>query len=244
MRETLQAFIAFMMIVLAVVAGAVWFNKSATSTQMLWVFRIVCPVLAIALLFVLIQMWQRKDLLPDYLSMNFGSSNFEQNGVQFHLSTERREDDSFWLVIHFQNKYENSCSVNITLYPTRPPRLRPVSAKFNCEAAAFGVAKVPLILDSSARGQRSTWEVGATVHYPHGKRKQFRFRQGREVPTNLDLKKTDSRLFRVLLILNLINWKIIRTHSFTIPQHIDPNFAMDQITETQTLWKLGDPPLT
>ena len=242
MRESLQAIIAFLMIVLAMVAGAVWFSDKAQSGQILWILRVVCPVLAIALLVILIQMRQKRDLAPDYLSMNFGAC-FEQNGLLFHIATELKEDDSFWLLVYFQNKHENTCGVNISLHPQPPARLRPITANFTSGAAAFGVAKVP-ILDASARGQRCTWEISATVHYPHGKRKQLRFKCGKSVPTNLDMKKGRSRRFGPFLVLGLFRWKPVRTTTFQIPQRIDPNAARDAITHTTTLWKLGDPPLT
>jgi hypothetical protein len=245
MGESFKAVSAVVLVVAALTAAAVWCDDRPNSTT--WIIRGVASTLVVLTLAVLLKLHFRTDLAPDYLQAAAGKY-FNRNGFCFALSATV-VDGIAYLVVFFQNQYDQRCCGRIAVRPARGfwmarSEIQIVALEIDCAPAAFGVARVAIPLLREVQGKKQAFEVGASVEYERGKRHRLRFRDGVFLRANSDF---GNAFAATALVAGALCGKIIitspQTASFTLPDGAAEAFFQDIQPTITTLWELGDPPL-
>lgn len=186
MRNEIKNILQVALVAVLIVAVFAWsnVNNSMTIGAMAWAFRIVSPIVALALTFVLMKNRLRKEPLPDYLR-NFVRHPFECNGLCFGLVTEA-VDGCGELHVLFQNRFANPCSAVLVLtrnhgFASSQKLLEYSPIHVECAGGAFGLMRVPLPVPRKYQGKRKSFTIKGQVSYPHGRGELLRFRSGRDV---------------------------------------------------------------
>jgi hypothetical protein len=155
----------------------------------------------------------------------------------------------FFLNVMFQNRYSNPCDARIAL--------RPVIGAFNsavgvfhndfsvirfdikCGPGEFGVAKIPIPVNTKAVGKKLTLEVGATVNYPIGNGQELRFQHGTYLRYDEDFS---SPFWRSMQILSLLAGRIHLSRppnlTFELPNGVADVIPMGTGQQIEILWSM------
>jgi hypothetical protein len=169
---------------LVAVTCAIWvwaFPRSADTT--VWILRLLAPLVATLLLFLLIRDELREDDLPD-LIRQIVRKCFERDGLCFAF-VPTVADGICWMNVYYQNRFENACTARIVLQPeskSKPPSpLLGIDARVECGGGAFGVLNIPWPIPADLQGRAMRFEVGCEISYPTGRGKTLRYREGLSV---------------------------------------------------------------
>lgn len=206
------------------------------------------PVLCIAAIGLFLKIHFRADLVPDYLSSR--GSFFNRGGFCFQVYPTVADGRCVFM-IWFQNQYEKPLVGRIALRPARGfflgrPKMDPILVEIDSPPAAYGMARVAVPLPVDLQGRNQSFEVGASVEYPEGKGRQLRFRDGITLRTNSNF---GSAFTKGLMVAGALTGQIVyespATVSLPLPKDVAEEIAIqDKLPSMETLWKLGDPPLT
>ncbi len=148
-----------------------------------------------------------------------------------------------FLALHFRRD-EAPDYLAARVGPWLPPRagIEPVAVGIECGPAAFGVARVPRGL----LGRRQRFEVGASVEFPDGRGRRVRFRGGAALRAN---SRFGNAFVSTLTVAGALAGHVVYTSPSVVEVGL-PNEAVEDTAElgigvaVETLWRLGDPPLT
>ena len=123
-----------------------------------------------------------------------------------------------YLDIYFQNQQDQPCIGRIALRPGRGfflgrAKIEPVAVQIRCDPAGYGVARVPISVPESLQGKRQSFEVGASVDYPHGKGHTLRYRDGIALSANSNF---GDAFGTALTIAGALTGKIVYTTPATV----------------------------
>lgn len=242
MAEILKWLCALILITAAIVTPFAWYADQPDQT--VWILRIGAPLVGTVALAILIAIYSRADVVPDYLHQTTGSY-FNRGGFCFSM-VPAVVDEVCVFQAFFQNQYERPCVGRIILRPYFTSGISLPELLFDviCEEGAFGVVTLPVGLPHEVQGCKATYRVGASVKYPDGRGKRLRFRDG--LSLREDAKFRD-RLGTTLTVLGaLVGHIVISTPAkitVMLPEDVVEVLLTTPVAERQLLWKLGDPPL-
>lgn len=245
MGESFKAACALMLIVALFAAMLFWFIPEPDSTA--WILRISATLLSLLLIAVLLKLHFRADLAPDYLHASRGRY-FNCEGLCFSFGAELI-DGVCVLETHFQNQRDKPCVARIALCRARefwqtPAEIDTLGIEISCEAAAYGVARLPLPLPAELQGKKQSFEIAASVKYPNGKGRRLRFRDGLFLRANKQLETAFWAGMTVAAALGgvMVAFTPAKT-TIELPSDAAVVIPKSWQPEVITRWKLGDPPL-
>jgi hypothetical protein len=153
------------------------------------------------------------------------------------------------LEVYFQNQHDRPSLGRIALRPAKGfwltrANIGALIFDIPCDAAAFGLARVPIPLPRDVQGKKQSFEVGASIEYPHGKGRRLRFRDGISMHTNTRFKNAFGTILTVAgALTGQIVFMTPETAIIRFPTNAVEEFYREAQLEIRTLWKLGDPPL-
>ncbi|PHS10676.1 MAG: hypothetical protein COA78_10980 [Blastopirellula sp.] len=215
-------------------------------TQFTWILRLGSPVISLLAMLLFLKVHFRRDEVPDYLHKLFGGF-FDRDGFCFTFLTGTLNGVCY-IEVYFQNKYERPCIGRIALQPAKGffgrKRIDAIICEVECDAAGFGVARIPVPLPLKVQGKKQKFEVGACVKYPNGKGRMLRFRDSMFIRTNSEFGDALGTTLAVGYILagGLVIQKPA-TVTISLPADVAQEIPDGLKPEFKTLWKLGDPPL-
>jgi len=245
MREFVKVLCVAVLLFAAPAAFIVWTDDRPTET--VWMLRVACPLLCLAALAVFLKLALRKDDAPDYLEQIAGNY-FNRDGFCFAFAPEV-EGDICYLNCYFQNQHDQPSIGRVALQPSRGffltrEKMEVITFEIPCEAAAFGVAKIPIPLPEKVRGKQQSFDVGASVNYPNGKGRRLRFKDGLTIRTNSNFGDTFGT---ALTVAGALTGQIVLSSpanvKLKLPENGAANLPDDVEPSIVTVWKLGDPPL-
>lgn len=244
MWELLKVLCVLVLMFCGTATGVMWIEDRPTLTT--WVLRFVFPAVTLAAIGMFLMLHFRRDRAPDYLQQQMGDY-FNRGGFCF-APQATTIDGAAYVEVWFQNQHARQCRATICLRPARNffldrNAIQPILCDINCEPGAFGVARIPLSLPKQFQGKLQSFEVGASVHYPQGKGRLLRFRDGVVIRQNADFLSASRLAFAVAGVatgtLGLITPAQIKLQ---LPSGVSEN-AEGLKPQVSTLWMLGDPPL-
>lgn len=245
MGQSFKALCSLALIAAIGVTAAAWLDVFPNRTT--WIARVVSPLIALALVGVLLKLHRRQDRVPDYLQAATGAY-FNRDGFCFSFATSVA-DGVCLMHAYFQNQFECPCLGRIALRPSRGfflnrAKIEMITFEILCEAAAFGVATLPIALPRNVHGKSQSFEVGAAVEYPDGKGQRLRYRDGIFLRTNTNF---GSAFGAAVKVLGAMSGHIVLSKpasvTISLPTEVAEVVSSDAVSEIKTLWKLGDPAL-
>ncbi len=241
MGESTKALCALVLLV-GILAGAfAWHHDHPDTTT--WGFRIGAPAAALLMLVVLLKLQFRVDLAHDYLRDQAGTY-FNRNGFCFACLAAAEEGIGY-MDIFFQNQRDRPCVGRVALRPARGlfgrTAIQTITCTIECAPAAFGRARVAIPISRKLQGKRQSFEVGASVHYPHGKGKRLRFHDGVFLRAN---SKFGDSVVNALAVAGTAAGSIILSRpaatTLCLPENVAEEVPDHLVPEVVTLWQLGD----
>lgn len=244
--ESTKAVLSLVLIGALVVSAIAWSNDRPDNTA--WMLRFASPFVGLCALGAILKLHFRRDAAPDYLH-ELAGSYFNRDGFCFAITSDATNGVAY-LVAYFQNQYEQSCVGKIALRPERglfsgKAAIEAITIDVQCPAAGFGVLRLPLPVPSDAQGQHVRFEVGACVEYPRGKGRRLRFADGVFLRANSNFG--DGFSSAVVLAGAVTGSVVLATPArmtIMLPQHVAESVPLGIPTESRTLWKLSDAPLS
>ncbi len=245
MGESVKAICSLFMIVALIVSAFVWFDDQPNQTT--WIVRVSAPLVAALWLAAILKLHFRRDIAGDYLHDAVGEY-FNRDGFCFAFTTEVI-DGVCQLHAYYQNQYERPCVGRIALRPARGffrtrAKIDTITFEIPCEAAGFGVATLPIPLPRELRGKTQSFEVGASVEYPQGKRQRLRYRDGLLLRANTDFGDSFRTALTVAGVFGgMIVLSTPATTTFSLPTDAAEEIPNNSQPRMKGLWKLGAPPI-
>lgn len=245
MGESVKAVCVLIFIVATIVAAVVWFDNQPNPA--VWNVRIGATLVAVLALAALLKLQFRQDLVRDYLRETTGEY-FNRDGFCFAFSTEV-VDGVCQFQAFYQNQYEHPCVGRIALRPARGffltrAKIDSLTFEIPCDAAAFGVATLPLPVPPEMLGKKQAFEVGASVQYPRGKGQRLRFRDGVFLRANTNFGNTFGTALTIAgALTGSIVYSSPATATVQLPLQATDELPSHASSRQQVFWKLGDPPL-
>jgi hypothetical protein len=246
MREFIKVMCVVVLMVAAVVAALAWSENRPTPTT--WWLRIALPLACLAALAVFLVIHFQVDEVSDYLQQAMGRY-LDRDGFCLAMNA-MAINGVCCLRLYFQNRFERPCSASVALRPVDDfvgrSKLDSLVVEIPCEAAAFGVATVPISVPPAYQGKVKSFTIGVSVAYPDGKGRQLRFRSAPVIRMNADFRDSTATLLQVG---SFLSWHIL-LHSLLhkplriavrLPPNVRADIAPMLPAQVQTLWKLGDP---
>jgi len=202
-----------------------------------WSMRVLLTSLTVAAAAMLVYSSRRADLVPDFLTQQ-GGGFFERDGLCFTIAPIV-EGDVCLFQIYFQNRYERPCQGLIVL----KRGLSMIAAiPIDCDAAGFGVVRVPYGVHADYQGSVRTFEVSAAVRYSQGRGKLLRFRGGRGVGKAKVNSWAGAEAIMMVGMLGLGHIAVSRAASLklALPKGVQETVPEDSPIMFETLWRLGD----
>lgn len=243
MGESIKALCSLFMIVAAIVAAVAWFDEQPNQTT--WIVRVSSPLVAVLSLAALLKLHLRRDAARDYLQDTTGGY-FNRDGFCFAFATEVK-DGVCQFQAYYQNQYERPCVGRIALRPARGffltrAEIDTITFQIACDAAAFGVATLPIPLPREIQGKRQSFEVGASVEYPQGKGQRLRFRDGVFLRANTNFGNSFGTTLTVAGALGgAIVLSTPATATIPLPTDVAEELPSNSESRIKVIWKLGDP---
>lgn len=244
MRESLKVSCVLVLMICGTASGLMWIEDRPTPTT--WILRIVFPILALTAIGVFLALHFRRDRVPDYLYQVIGDY-FNRDGFCF-AAQAAAIDGVAYVEAWFQNQHDRQCFATIGLGPARNffldrNAIEPILCDINCEPGAFGVARIPFSLPKQFQGTLQSFEVGASVHYPHGKGQLLRFRDGVLIRQNSNFSSASHIALAVAGVATGTLALVTPAQTkLELPSGVAENIGYLKLQIT-TVWVLGDPPL-
>jgi hypothetical protein len=246
MREALKVLSVVVLLFAAPAAAVAWFDNRPN--MIVHLMRYGCPVLCVLAFAIFLKIHFRADEVPDYLRQQVGKY-FNRDGFCFGIvPTAMNGVCNF--EVYFQNQHENRCVGRIALRPARGfflgrANMEWIILEVDCEPAAFGVARIAVPLPAKLQGRRQAFEIGASVEYPDGKGRRLRFGDGIILRANADFGDAFGKALRVA---GALTGHIVHlgpaTATINLPQGVAEDVTESTTPEIETMWRLGDPPLS
>jgi hypothetical protein len=184
----------------------------------------------------------RPDRAPDFLRRK-ARKYFDGNGLCFAVLPLVHNGGFAWH-IPFQNRFERPCKALVAFRPAARgfgfgrPNLSEVRIELDCDGGAFGFATVPYGVPSEYHGKQLRFELIAVAHYPGGKGKMLRFRDGLAVG-----KHHKSAADTALALLTTIALHPHFTHSAAFGLRLPESISTEAVggATQQIIWRPGDP---
>ena len=250
MRELTKVLCIVILLFGAPLGAVAWFDdKLDFPRSVIHFLKYGCPVLCVLAVGIFLKIHFRADEVPDYLGPRIGRY-FNRDGFCFGI-LPTVADGICVFGVYFQNQHENRCVGRVALRPARGfflgrAKMDSIIVEIDCEPAAFGVARIAVPLPTTLQGHRQSIEVGASVEYPKGKGRRLRFGDGITLRANSNF----GNAFAVgLTVAGVLTGQIVYTSPATMTIDL-PNGVLEDVTDcvrptpVDTLWKLGDPPLS
>ncbi|MDB5335301.1 MAG: GTP-binding protein LepA [Planctomycetaceae bacterium] len=245
MSESIKAICGLFIIVAGIVALFVWTDDRPDQTT--WILRGSTIVVTALSLAVILRLHFRRDLARDYLQEITGGY-FNRDGFCFVFGAEA-VDGVCQFHAYYQNQYERPFVGRIALRPARGffltrAKIDTITFEIACDAAAYGVATLPIPLPREIQGKPQSFEVGASVNYPQGKGKRLRFRDGVFLRTNTNFGNSFGTALKVAGALGgAIVLSSPATATVLLPTDVAEELPSNSESNTTQIWKLGDPPV-
>jgi hypothetical protein len=250
MRELTKVLCVVILLFGAPLAAVAWFDDRLDFPQpVIHFLKYACPVLCVLAVGIFLKINFRPDEVPDYLGPRVGRY-FNRDGFSFGI-LPAVADGICVFEVYFQNQHENRCVGRVALRPARGfflgrAKMASIAVEIDCEPAAFGVARVAVPLPATLQGRRQSFEVGASVEYPEGKGRRLRFGDGVTLRANSNFSKAFAT---GLMVAGALTGHIVYESPATVALDL-PGGVAEDITDqmspasVDTLWKLGNPPLS
>jgi len=179
MGESFKAVCSLFLIAAILVAAFGWIDDRPNSAT--WLMRLGGPIVALAILGLLIKLQRRKDLAPDILHQMFGNY-FNRDGFCFAFAAEVH-DGVCYLAAYYQNQRDVLLHGQIAVRPAKGffltrQNIEALMFDVQCGPAEVGVVRLPVALPEKLQGKQQAFEVGASVAFPEGRGSRLRFRDG------------------------------------------------------------------
>jgi len=247
MREFIKGVCIVLIAAGGFVGALAWVNDRPEDST--WIYRFAGPTVAfVGLAWFLVVHFQR-DAAPDFLHSKFGKY-FERNGFCFQLQACSMQGVCF-LDIWFQNRRDMPSIARVSL---RPPSGffrrsgQALTLNIDCDAAAFGVARIPLPVPQDVQGSPIKLEIGANCEYPDGKGTMLRARHDAFVlRTDAEFRNALRKVAlwtyflagHPLHLIETLTWKPDSV-VIEIPNHVATSLPPHLTTTVTILWRLGD----
>lgn len=242
MREFTKAVCSLFLIIAVPFTVAVWYGHKGDADS--WVSCLSTTLFTLLLLAFLFWLHYRPDLAHDFLRDTTGVY-FNRGGFCFMIVSQVVDGICFFQA-YYQNQHERPCVGRIALRPARGffltrANIATITFEIACDAAAFGVATLPVPLPPSVQGKTQKFEVGASVKYPQGRGKRLRFRDGLMIRSNTNFGNSFGT---ALTVVGALSGTIVLSRPATLAVTL-PSGAAEMLpdgltAENSTLWKLGD----
>jgi hypothetical protein len=250
MRELTKVLCVVILLFGAPLAAVAWFDDRLDFPRpVIHFLKYGCPILCVLAVGIFLKIHFRADEVRDYLGPRIGTY-FNRDGFCFGI-LPAVADGICVFEVYFQNQYENRCVGRVALRPARGfflsrAKMESIIAEVDCEPAAFGVARVAVPLPAALQGCRQSFEIGASVEYPEGKGRRLRFGDGVVLRAN---SKFGNAFAAGLTVAGALTGQIVYTSPATVAIDLPNGVAEDvadraRLTPVDTIWKLGDPPLS
>jgi hypothetical protein len=245
MSQSVKSVCTLVLIVASFIVIVVWTDSHPSSTtQIVGNSAILTAILSLAALLFL---HFRRDLAHDYLLEKM-NRYFNRDGFCFAFDTEVI-DGVFYLQAFYQNQYQRPLIGRIAIRPAQGffltrAKIKAITFNILCEAAAYGVASVPIPVPYELQGKRQAFDVGAYVKYPKGKGRRLRFRDGIFLRTNTEF---GSSFQTAVVVAGAMTGQIVLTRpakaTIQLPAQSAVHLPEGAVSSTKTLWKFGDRPI-
>lgn len=249
-RELYKAIFILLMIAAAFFAAVVWANDRPDETT--WVLRVVSTAVSIIALVLLLKLQYKRALVPDFLLVHSGDY-YSRQGLCFMPGIEV-VDGVATFQIWFQNQYERPCRAQIALqagpgFCMNLPNVDKVVFDIECEAGAFGVQSIPLLITRKLQGECLIFDIGATVNFPDSRGKQLRFRDGIVISKSYKFQDITGVALGTVSFLAGGGRIGMLGSIFSKPKHVKLRLPTGELEElptniesrtTKTYWRLGD----
>jgi hypothetical protein len=250
MRELTKILCVVILLFGAPLAAVAWFDDRLDFPRpVIHFLKYACPVLCVLAVGIFLKIHFRPDEVPDYLGPRVGTY-FNRDGFCFGI-LPAVADGICVFEVYFQNQHENRCVGRVALRPARGfflgrAQMDSIAVEIDCEPAAFGVARLAVPLPATLQGRRQSFEVGASVEYPEGKGRRLRFGDGVTLRANSNF---GNAFATGLMVAGALTGRIVYTSPATAAIDLPKGVAKDisdrvRPASVDTLWKLGDPPLS
>jgi hypothetical protein len=239
MRQSVKSLLTVLVIFSAgacVFAWIFWFDGTKNLTNDILRFGMIPICLLFA--FLALKMAFTKDIAPDYLGMH-GNPYLNKNGFcfDFHM---KDIDGIAHLVMTFQNQFERKCRVDVAIKPQNNS-FDDEGMEITCPGGAYGMAAIPIAIPYSKQGLRLNFKVGATVHYPEGKGKRLRFKDGILVRYDSNFYNTFGTFLSIFGIFALtFLWQTPASIYLRIPYDVDSRIRKRSDPVIAIFWQPGD----
>jgi hypothetical protein len=214
----------------------VWIDEP---NPIIWIFRIAFIILIVAGSVACYYSRSRADEVVDYLRQMSNGQHFDQDGFAF-LPVVSNRNGVAYLEILFQNQRDCRCEGRVLMEPLPELfagyRLSGIAFSIPCEAGVFGVARIPIPAPVKSQGEATTWNVGASVKYPDGKKGLLRFGYGLSVGHVADQSWDNAIMIAGLLTMMPI-LKTPARATLTIPKGVAEHVPAGLKSEIQVLNK-------
>jgi hypothetical protein len=206
--------------------------------------RLVAPLVAMGGFGLFLLLHFQRDRVPDFLRRKFRGS-FERGGLCFNFNGTV-ENGAFCVRVHFQNRYDHPCRGQIALRPQKGMLWSnrdsmPLCFDFDCPAAGYGIVTLPVAVPRVNAGKPQTFEVGATVVYPHGRGRMVRYQPGNEVRHNACFRNPFGNFLSVFgLLAGMVVLYRPATVTFTPPPGIDEFPQLGAAPHVHIFWCIDD----
>lgn len=203
-----------------------------------WALRLVLPVLCGVCVWLLIRAAKRKDRSPDFLA-RYSLRYFERDGFCFIIRPTAIDETCFF-EMHYQNRYTKPCQARVVVSRGLTTIM---TIPVDCEAAGFGVARVPYGVNPNYLGTARRFEVSAAVRYPEGRGELVRFREGLRVGSVKVGDWTGAAAVATIGLagLGVLSFRRAARMTIQLPRGVRESVADDAPIVSETLWRLGGP---
>jgi hypothetical protein len=241
MGESIKAMLQLFVVIGLGAAALTW--NSLIPDDKKWPVRIGA-ITVVVVAFGLLRLLQcRADLAPDYLAQQAGNY-FNRDGFCFAFIATP-VDGIAYLDAYFQNQYERPCVGRIGVRQgqfTGPlnSTIATMTYEINCGPAAFGFARLAIPVPEELQGKELPFQVGASVHFPNGKGKRLRFKDGLFLRTNANFGNSFGTVLTIVGAAAGVGvWYTPATLKILLPPGVAEVVANDP-PAIRTLWQLGD----
>lgn len=245
MGESTKSVCALLMIVGVIATALAWTADRPDATT--WGFRIGGPITVILALGLILKLQVRADLEHDYLRPLTGTY-FNRDGFCFAFVVTAVDGIAF-MDAYFQTQYDRPSLGRIALRPARGffmtrAKIDSITFEIECPPAGFGFARIAIPIPEKLQGKRQSFEVGASVRYPEGKGRRIRFHDGVFLRSNTNFGNSFGT---ALTVAGAATGSILlskpATATINLPTGVIEDIPDNLVSETKTLWRMGEPAL-
>lgn len=211
---------------------------------LIWSFRVGGAITAVLGVFLFLKACVLKDVESDYLRL-IQKHYFRRDGFCF-TSVVTAEKGVAVMKTYFQSQYDQPSVACVALRPSRRlflarPQISLIVFEIECPPAGFGVTRIAFSIPHDLQGQVQSFEVGASVQYPHGKGRRVRFHEGILLRTNAHFGDSFSTgLSIIAACVGILTLSRLATAKIQLPVGVERELPVPSEPEVILLWQLGD----